>query len=367
MAHVPDSAGSASNHDFTTHVSSPREKYPFPSATVTIWCVSTNNPERAFPSDPIPDRGFGRKLLAQLNPQWPVTHMGDFPLNRSTSAGPGEIYIGGFDGVAVLQYVPASFPGYEFDVACLSTLPLKLVEPIPATDIYAFAADEHSPLGGFAHWHEGTLVRSFCSNRVTIFEDSGLPESFESPFWAGERNHGTHQPLELPFLPAELARDALQSWLGFSLSPTSRDVPVAAFAVDGRPASRLPRDLSAESSSRRGRQTPPRHGESATHHAQGVASVEQESRHFHDHEWISEHRSDDYEADYDDYAHVPPFSVREWADIDRSDVAAFMKRAAVVVGNAARRGGRVVASFPHAIGDRVRARARKSGRRTPRR
>ena len=93
MAHASDSSGSRSSDGFTPHGSVPIVKYPFPSATVTIWCVSTAHPRDVFANDPAPDRGFGRKLLAQLNPQWPVTHMGDFPLNRSTSAGHGEIYI----------------------------------------------------------------------------------------------------------------------------------------------------------------------------------------------------------------------------------------------------------------------------------
>lgn len=160
---------------------------------------------------------------------------GGLPAQSVDVGGHGEIYIGGFDGVAIIQYVPASFPGYEFDVSHLSALPMKLIESIPASDIYAFAADDHSQLGGFAHWHEGRLERSFCSNRASVFEDTGLPEPFETPFWAGERSHGAHRGIELSFLPAELAMEALHSWLGLSLTSTSMDVPVAAFAIDGRP------------------------------------------------------------------------------------------------------------------------------------
>ncbi|MCF6769442.1 hypothetical protein L3H50_04045 [Corynebacterium sp. MC-04] len=363
MAHASDSSGSRSSDGFTPHGSVPIVKYPFPSATVTIWCVNTAHPRDVFANDPAPDRGFGRKLLAQLNPQWPVTHMGDFPLNRSTSAGHGEIYIGGFDGVAIIQYVPASFPGYEFDVSHLSALPMKLIESIPASDIYAFAADDHSQLGGFAHWHEGKLERSFCSNRVSIFEDTGLPEPFETPFWAGERSHGAHRGIELPFLPAELAMEALHSWLGLSLTSTSMDVPVAAFAIDGRPASRLPLDRASGSSSRRGHSAFRRHANAGD----GTTSPDNpHARPADDGEWIDDDFPADHDSDYDDYAHVPPFSVREWADIDRSDVSAFMKRGAARAGRAALRGGRALASLPHAVGDRVRARARKTGRREPR-
>ena len=90
------------------------------------------------------------------------------------------------------------------------------------------------------------------------------------------------------------------------------------------------------------------------------------SRSADDEELLNDGLPADQDSDYDDYAHVPPFSVREWADIDRSDVSAFMKRGVARAGRAALRGGQVLASFPHAVGDRVRARARKTGRREPR-
>lgn len=157
--------------------------------------------------------------------------------------------------------------------------------------------------------------------------------------------------------------EALHSWLGLSLTSTSMDVPVAAFAIDGRPASRLPLDRASGSSSRRGHSAFRRH----TDAADGAASSDNpHSRTADDEEWINDGLPADHDSDYDDYAHVPPFSVREWADIDRSDVSAFIKRGAARAGRAALRGGRALVSLPHAVGDRVRARARKTGRREPR-
>lgn len=141
------------------------------------------------------------------------------------------------------------------------------------------------------------------------------------------------------------------------------DVPVAAFAIDGRPASRLPLERASGSSSRRGYSAFRRH----TNTADSTTSPNNpHTRSAGDEEWIDDDFPADHDSDYDDYAHIPPFSVREWADIDRSDVFAFMKRGAARAGRAALRGGRALASLPHAVGDRVRARARKTGRREPR-
>ena len=72
-------------------------------AVVTIWFVTTAEPAEVLAHEPRADRGFGRKLLAQLNPAWPITPIGEFPLNRSSTPGPSEFYIAGYPGVAVVQ------------------------------------------------------------------------------------------------------------------------------------------------------------------------------------------------------------------------------------------------------------------------
>ncbi|WPF66741.1 MULTISPECIES: DUF6928 family protein [unclassified Corynebacterium] len=197
---------------------------------VTLWFVSAPDPASVLAGEPRADRGFGRKYLAQLNPSWPVTPIGQFPFNRSAPASRGEFYIAAFPGVALVHTLVE-------DASRLSRLDASLRTSIPARDVYAISAGE-GDFGAFAHWHEGTLQRSLGARREELFEDIGLPEAFEGPYWAGER---ADQPggIALPFIPADLAREAQRSWLGVNVSPEGPDIQVAGFAIDGRPEPRV--------------------------------------------------------------------------------------------------------------------------------
>ncbi len=196
-------------------------------SVVTLWFISTPEPGRVLEAEPKADRGFGRKYLAQLNPTWPITPIGQFPLNRSAQASTGEFYIAGFPGVTVIQTVMEA-------THRLSELDPHLLGSVPAIDVYAFAVDEETGYGGLAHWHAGELKRSFCAIRHEIFEDTGLPHPFESPYWAGERAEPVGG-ISLPFKPVDLVAEAQRTWLGVDISPDGPDINVVAYAVDGRP------------------------------------------------------------------------------------------------------------------------------------
>lgn len=214
------------------------------AGVATIWFVTAAQPLDVLVAEPGHDRGFGRKYLALLDPRLTVTPIGDFPLNRSVPAGPGEFYIGGFDGLAVVQTVLE-------DVSRPSQLPDRYLRGIAATDVYVFSSDPVTGFGAFAHWRAGVLKRAFSATRFTIIEDTGVPEVFEGDFWAGrhrpeepetpEDATGTGSPLArgvaMPFVPAELADAAAAGWLGFDPADPGPDIPVSAFAVDGRRAS----------------------------------------------------------------------------------------------------------------------------------
>ncbi|MEX3528537.1 DUF6928 family protein [Corynebacterium xerosis] len=210
------------------------------AGVATIWFVTAAQPLDVLVAEPGHDRGFGRKYLALLDPRLTVTPIGDFPLNRSAPAGPGEFYIGGFDGLAVVQTVLE-------DVSRPSQLPDRYLRGIAATDVYVFSSDPVTGFGAFAHWRAGVLKRAFSATRFTIIEDTGVPEVFEGDFWAGrhrptpEDATGTGSPLArgvaMPFVPAELADAAAAGWLGFDPADPGPDIPVSAFAVDGRRAS----------------------------------------------------------------------------------------------------------------------------------
>lgn len=198
------------------------------SAVLNLWYVTADNPGEVLTAEPKADRGYGRKYLAQLNPAFPITPIGQFPLNRSAQADPGEFYIGGYPGVTVVQTVVTG------EASKLSELSPLLLRAAPAEHVYAFTIDPKSTYAGFAHWEADELKRSFCASRHNNLEDIGLPEPFEGPFWAGE--HGEQLGgIALPFEPADLTRAAQNYWLGVDVGPQGPDLQVVGYATDGRP------------------------------------------------------------------------------------------------------------------------------------
>ncbi|MDK8796040.1 hypothetical protein QP968_10005 [Corynebacterium sp. MSK041] len=198
-------------------------------AVVTFWYINAADPAAVLGAEPHADRGFGRKLLAQLNPRWPITPIGQFPLNRSTPSSRDEFYIAGYPGVAVLQT-------HIDDCGKLSDIPTHLRRAVPAADVFVFAegVDEGAGYAGFARFNGDTVRRSLCATRNELIEDIGLPDGFEAPYWAGERADQLGG-ISLPFVPLDLMRAAQRDWLGVDVSPDGPDINVVAYAVDGRP------------------------------------------------------------------------------------------------------------------------------------
>ncbi|MDH2456263.1 hypothetical protein QDW14_07225 [Corynebacterium bovis] len=277
-------------------------------SVVTLWFVTAADPRAVLAAEPRADRGFARKYLAQLNPAWPLTHIGDFDMNRSADPGRDEFYIGGYEGLAVVRTAT--------ELTRLSEVPDAVRRLIGAADVYA-TLTRPDGLGGIAHWAGGDLRRSFCATRETVFEDIGLPHPAEAPFWEGTTEA---TGIQLPFIPTELAAAVARAWLGFSVSPDDVDIPVSAFAVDGRPT--------------------PRTG---PHPAPRTAGAGTDS---------------DADADtpvYDDYAAAAPRPSESTAQL--------LRAAARSVGRGVRLGARGAQTLSHRVGDEVRRRARNTGRR----
>ena len=163
-------------------------------AVVTLWFITAAEPARTLRAEPKADRGYGRKYLAHLNPAWPITPIGQFDLNRSVPASPGEFYVGGYPGVAIVQTVINN-------AHQLSELDARLLTSIPATDVYALAANPSTGLGGIAHWRGGTLKRSFCARRNRVYEDIGFPEDFEHRYWNSDDDAPEVGSNNLPLQP----------------------------------------------------------------------------------------------------------------------------------------------------------------------
>ena len=169
-------------------------------AVVTLWFVSAADPASVLAEEPRADRGFGRKLLSQLNPAWPITPIGEFPLNRSSTPGRDEFYIAGYPGVAVVQT-------FVDDVSAVSEALPQLRAALPSADTYIFAAGTDSDFAGFTHYSGESVRRAFAATREVVLEDVGLPDPFELPYWAGEKAEQLGG-IALPFVPADLARAA---------------------------------------------------------------------------------------------------------------------------------------------------------------
>lgn len=195
----------------------------------TFWYLSTDDPSALFKSGAQSDPGFARRLLSRLHPTVTVASLGTFPLNRSATAGPGEIYIGSFPGLTVVQTpLEGHVRPSETDQVWL-----RLVDtPV----VLAFSYDRETGVHGFARWESGKLVRSFAAADDRIVEDEGMPLPFELPYWAGEfpLEGADDNPLALPFSSSSLLHAAHRAWLDFDLEPGGLDVPVDGFATDGR-------------------------------------------------------------------------------------------------------------------------------------
>ncbi|TYR16484.1 DUF6928 family protein [Corynebacterium urealyticum] len=207
-----------------------------PHTLVTLWFVNAADPRSVLDAEPAPDRGFARKYLSQVNPAWPLTHIGDFDMTRSTSPDVHEFYIGAFPEVSVVQTI---MPG----LLRLSEIPENYRNLVAAADVYATAyvpedagesedSQTYAGLGGFAHWSGGTLKRAFSATRENILEDVGLPMPFEMPFWEG---NAEATGIQLPFIPHEIAAAAAEEWLGFRTDGSGPSIHISAFATDGRP------------------------------------------------------------------------------------------------------------------------------------
>ncbi|WP_257162637.1 DUF6928 family protein [Corynebacterium cystitidis] len=200
-------------------------------AVITLWFINTDDVAGVVTREPKADRGFGRKYLAQLNPAWPITPIGQFPLNRSARPSRHEFYIAGYPGVTIVQ----TFLG---NVEKLSETPEHLLNSVSAQHVYVFAQGTDSTFGGFAHFEGTELKRSLCATRNEVFEDIGLPQPFEAPYWAGEKAEQLGG-IALPFVPSELTEAAQEAWMGIDVSPTGPDINVVAYAVDGRPEPKI--------------------------------------------------------------------------------------------------------------------------------
>lgn len=158
------------------------------------------------------DRDATFRLATQLFPKETLTPMEDGDLSY-TCPPDDELHIGCFPGVSIIAAA-------EFGIDRPSELPPAFVAGAAGGAVYLHAMHSVVDWFAYAHWQDGTLVRSLSlAPDNGILEDLGRRLPFEEPFWAGQYP-ATENPKEdypFPFHPLELGEAALKAFFGYQL------------------------------------------------------------------------------------------------------------------------------------------------------
>jgi hypothetical protein len=194
----------------------------------TIWYVNTADPAAVLRTAGAGDTAAAHAVAGRLHSDRDAVAVGSDTLVAAAGPGPGSVYVGCWDEVAVVCSA-------QFSVPRPSQLPRDLIGGSENT--YLVSMNPDLGWGGFAHWQRGSLRRSFSATRVNILEDEGLPMVWERPFWAGEHPMPIDldrrlDPHRLPFDPLHFADAANAEWLGFRLNGPDRPaLTVCGFAL----------------------------------------------------------------------------------------------------------------------------------------
>ncbi|NLG56746.1 MAG: hypothetical protein GX542_14060 [Rhodococcus sp.] len=178
----------------------------------TLWYVDSPRPVLALRNYPDPHTESAASLARTLFGE-DVTHVGTAPLADVAAGSEGVLHIGVFPGVTV---VCLPLP----DGMLPSQLPQQWRRRDGQGRTLLVMSSEDGARGSFAEWHGKDLHRAFCADAAHIFEDHGLPQPWEQPFWGGEFPmkyplNVLPDPQMLPFHPQHFAESANREWLGF--------------------------------------------------------------------------------------------------------------------------------------------------------
>lgn len=199
----------------------------------TWMLVSSDGPARELLAKlPRLNRAASLALAQKMFPGERLAEQEDGDL-LCTNPDEDELFVGCFDGVAVVA-------AEEFGVDYPSQLPEAFIKAMPHKTVVLHAM--HSAVGWFAYaiWQDGKLVRSLSlSPDAGVLEDIGERQSFELPYWSGERPlYGQEDEDDgegeypLIFHPLEMAESALGALFGYVLEG---DTDEALFEADELP------------------------------------------------------------------------------------------------------------------------------------
>ena len=156
---------------------------------------------------PEADREATSKFAGELFPRDTLEPLEDGDLSW-TCPPDDEICIGCFPGVSVVA-------AKEFGIDYPSRLASSFLEAGGEGTITLHAMHSVVDWFAFAHWRQGTLVRSLSlSPDHGVVEDIGERMAFEEPYWSGRHPMDDYP---LPFHPLELGDAALGELFGYHL------------------------------------------------------------------------------------------------------------------------------------------------------
>ena len=206
-------------------------------AKTSLLVYASQSPREVLTDRPTLDREATTRLAAALFPNDELTPIDDGCL-WDTFPAADELCVGVLGAVVVIA-------AHEFSLDRPSELPVHFLAAGPSRTLYLHAMHSVVDWCAFAHWRDGTLVRSLSvSPEQGVIEERGARLPFERPFWAGE--HPAVDPEEepegypLPFHPLELGEAALHAWFGFVIEGFS-GAPEAPVEVESVPLLRFRR------------------------------------------------------------------------------------------------------------------------------
>jgi hypothetical protein len=224
----------------------------------TAWFVEGADAKRVLSGRPEADPIGAWQVATDILGRTDVEDLGSVSIwDAAAVPNDGVLYIGVYPGVTVVC-TP------ELDSVDLADIPPKWWRH-SGTSYFACSRPEDA-YGGFSQWEGRRLVRAFAATPTRIWTDEGLPQRWETPYWAGQfplqYPVGMSPELDsLPFHPQQFAEAANLAWLGFRytrpekldaadpmqlkvnafrITPTRRELP------DGDPAFMYPAGYASE-------------------------------------------------------------------------------------------------------------------------
>lgn len=181
-------------------------------AKTCMLVYSPGSARDALKTIPELDRDATSRLAGELFPRDTLEPLEDGSLGW-TNVDRNELLIGSFPGVSVVA-------ADEFGLDFPSRLAARFIEFGTPGTITLHAMHSVVDWFAFAHWRDGTLVRSLSlSADDRVIEDVGEKMPFEEPYWAGQHPAVEDEEDEypLPFHPLDLGEAALAEFFGYQL------------------------------------------------------------------------------------------------------------------------------------------------------